>query len=227
IASGGTAPYTYSLDGLNFQPSNTFTNLAVGSYTGTVKDSKGCTGTLNVTLVTTLISVSTNSVNASDCETPDGQIQIFVSGGVGPYTYSLDGNNYQASNSFTGLMAGTYDVYVKDSKTCIGVLTGVEVGPQECLNNNLRTTFVKQATQDLKVEVLAYPNPSNGEFNLRVGQQKAGVQIEVTDILGKMQYKAVNPQKSIIQVGADWKPGVYFVKIVSGNESQTIRLVKQ
>ncbi|MCC6257291.1 MAG: T9SS type A sorting domain-containing protein [Chitinophagaceae bacterium] len=227
IALGGTAPYTYSLDGVNFQPSNTFINLSVGSYTGTVKDSKGCTGTLNVTLITSLINVSTHSVNASDCETPDGQIQIFVSGGVGPYTYSVDGNNYQASNSFTGLVAGTYDVYVKDSKTCIGVLTGVEVGPQECLNNNLRTPVVKHPAQDLKGEVLAYPNPSNGEFNLQVGQLKAGTHLEVTDILGKMVFKTTTIQKSMIRIGSNWKPGVYFVKIVSGNESQTIRLVKQ
>ena len=41
-ATGGTAPYSYSLDGTTFQAGNTFTNKAAGAYTVTVKDARGC-----------------------------------------------------------------------------------------------------------------------------------------------------------------------------------------
>jgi gliding motility-associated-like protein len=42
-AQGGTAPYTYSLDGFaTEQVSNTFTSLSVGRYTAYVKDASGC-----------------------------------------------------------------------------------------------------------------------------------------------------------------------------------------
>ncbi len=44
---GGTAPYTYKLNSGSFQASNIFLNLAAGSYTITVKDANGCTGTSN------------------------------------------------------------------------------------------------------------------------------------------------------------------------------------
>jgi hypothetical protein len=37
-AGGGTAPLQYSLDGVTFQPGNSFSSQAAGSYTITVKD---------------------------------------------------------------------------------------------------------------------------------------------------------------------------------------------
>src|SRR5207237_5332702 len=49
-ASGGTAPYTFSKDGVNFGATGTFGSLAAGSYTITVKDASGCTTTQPVTI---------------------------------------------------------------------------------------------------------------------------------------------------------------------------------
>ncbi|MDT0651827.1 SprB repeat-containing protein, partial [Autumnicola edwardsiae] len=40
--SGGNAGYQYSIDGINFKTSNTFSNLSAGTYTVTVRDLKGC-----------------------------------------------------------------------------------------------------------------------------------------------------------------------------------------
>lgn len=49
IASGGTSPYRYSLDGINFQPGNLLLALQ-GNYTVTVKDNNGCLVTQNILL---------------------------------------------------------------------------------------------------------------------------------------------------------------------------------
>lgn len=43
----------------------------------------------------------------------DGVITVNGSGGLPPYTYSLNGGAYQSSNTFSGLSAGTYSVSVK------------------------------------------------------------------------------------------------------------------
>jgi len=43
---------------------------------------------------------------------------IGVSGGTPAYEYSIDGFNWQSSNTFTNLSIGTYTVYVRDSLAC-------------------------------------------------------------------------------------------------------------
>jgi hypothetical protein len=52
IANGGTLPLTYSRDGITFQTSNIFLNLAAGPYTITVKDARGCTTAFIITVAT-------------------------------------------------------------------------------------------------------------------------------------------------------------------------------
>jgi hypothetical protein len=49
-ATGGTSPYQFSVDGTNFQSDDSFSDLAPGDYTVTVKDANGCTATEMVTV---------------------------------------------------------------------------------------------------------------------------------------------------------------------------------
>jgi hypothetical protein len=51
-ATGGTLALTYSKDGITFQSSNIFLNLAAGPYTINVKDARGCTSQQNITVAT-------------------------------------------------------------------------------------------------------------------------------------------------------------------------------
>lgn len=62
-------------------------------------------------------SVFRKSYVCSDCA--DGKISAAAISGVPPYTYSIDGANYQPSGVFSGLPPGVYQVYVKDAAGCI------------------------------------------------------------------------------------------------------------
>lgn len=48
--SGGTGPYTYSINGGLFQSSNSFSGLSAAVYSITAKDANGCAGTGNATV---------------------------------------------------------------------------------------------------------------------------------------------------------------------------------
>lgn len=130
--SGGVYPYQYSIDGGNsYQSGNLFTGLAANTYVVTVKDFKNCMGAINVTINNNIITVSAYTTTASSCGSSNGTIQLFRTGGVGPFTYSMNGNDYQAGNLFTGLVPGYYeDSCERFTKTCVGQLIDVYVGPR-------------------------------------------------------------------------------------------------
>ncbi|RKS43449.1 putative secreted protein (Por secretion system target) [Gillisia mitskevichiae] len=119
--SGGNNNYEYSINGTNFQSSNTFSNLTAGNYTITVRDSNNCR-TSNTTSLTepNQLSMQSSSFIAVSCNgKSDGSITIGTgTGGSGAYTYSIDGNNFKSSRTFNDLIAGTYTITVKDDNNC-------------------------------------------------------------------------------------------------------------
>jgi hypothetical protein len=237
IASGGTAPYSYSKDnGVTYQSGNSFSGLAQGNYQIKVKDFKGCTGIVNVSINYNIINVTSSVTNATACEATNGKIQLFRTGGVGPYTYSIDGNSYFASNVFAGLPPGSYDGYVMDSKSCIGVLGGIIVGP-ECGSftrgvapSSTGTRADKGITLSEKsvLKVSAYPNPATDAFSIQLqSNSKEKVKITVTDLLGRKVFQAEGNATQIYKFGNDLKPGMYLLQAVQGTEKQSIKLVKE
>ncbi|MEO7044676.1 MAG: hypothetical protein ABI091_05165, partial [Ferruginibacter sp.] len=117
-ATGGVLPYTYSLDGNNFQYSNTFSSLAPGPYSITVKDYEGLIATKNVIITDQPSPVILVTPTNSSCLNNDGVISIVSTGGTTPVRYSIDNMNFQTANIFTGLSSQTYQVFAKDANGC-------------------------------------------------------------------------------------------------------------
>ncbi|MFK7771358.1 MAG: reprolysin-like metallopeptidase [Saprospiraceae bacterium] len=114
-AIGGTGTLSYSSDGTNFQASNIFLGLANSTYTFTIMDANGCTVTTMETI--NLIQSAAVATTPTSCENgEDGTLTVSdVVGGVAPYLYSIDNNNFVSSTEFTGLPSGNYTVYVMDA----------------------------------------------------------------------------------------------------------------
>lgn len=128
-ASGGTSPYQYSKDGTNFQGTIGFTGFAVGAVTFTVKDSKGCSKTINTTITepSVLVATATASQQVSCFGGSNGTIQVSGTGGTSPYQYSNNGTTYQSSNAYSGLVQGNYSYWVKDANGCVKTTTNTTI----------------------------------------------------------------------------------------------------
>lgn len=128
VATGGTAPLQYSIDGgATFQPGANFTGLGGGTYNIVVEDAGGCQATDNVILNDPGAPTITNTtVTEPTCGLSNGEIDITVTGGGAPYLFSTDnGASFSPTAPVTGLPAGTYDVVVQDANGCVTTATVV------------------------------------------------------------------------------------------------------
>jgi hypothetical protein len=127
--TGGTSPYTYSVNGSAYTSATSYTGLSAGSYPVSVKDANGCIFSTTVTVSNsagpTATSVTTTN---STCGNSNGGLTIgTVTGGTGPYTYSVNGSAYSTTLSYAGLAAGSYSINVKDANGCIYTTTATIV----------------------------------------------------------------------------------------------------
>ncbi|MCB9227922.1 MAG: gliding motility-associated C-terminal domain-containing protein [Chitinophagales bacterium] len=129
--TGGTLPISYTINGTNAQTSNEFTGLGAGLYTFEATDDNGCSATVSTTITEnppmTLSLDSTKDVSCNGQNT--GEIHVHATGGATPYSYSVNGGAGQATGSFTGLAAGSYNVVVTDVNGCAQSLSATITQP--------------------------------------------------------------------------------------------------
>ncbi len=124
--TGGVPPYIYSLfaNDIEVVPGSTnsvFSNLSSADYEVRVTDANGCqVGTSILLAEPQVLELQLIETSSAFCfDDPSGGITVEALGGVPPYEYSTDNLTYQASPSFTNLVAGNYTVSCRDSNACI------------------------------------------------------------------------------------------------------------
>ncbi len=134
--AAGTVAYTatavnstgisYGLDAASIAAGN-----SINSSTGQVTYSATWSGTSTITAIAAgctpltashLVTVSaTPSISVSSpivCVGTTGKITAVGSGGLSPYTYSLNGGTFQTSGVFNNLVVGNYTITVKSAAGC-------------------------------------------------------------------------------------------------------------
>jgi hypothetical protein len=151
--SGGTGAYTYDWTGTpTGDGTPTITGLAGGSYQVTITDANSCTLVKSEMLISTSGILLTAQVINPSCPPgsnaplgSNGAIDLTVSGGTAPFTYSWTTTNgtglVAADEDQTDLTAGTYVVVVTDNTGCTAtttvVLTNINPSPvQPAVINN-------------------------------------------------------------------------------------------
>ncbi|SMC60545.1 T9SS type B sorting domain-containing protein [Cellulophaga tyrosinoxydans] len=146
-ATGGSAPYTWSTDGVTFNAMNEtngsdthlFLNMTAGTYTYYIRDSFNCISTVSNTVVVDPIETLTLAVNTTaaviNCNGEStAVISVRADGGLGNYQYGLFADAgltnqiraYQNSEVFADLPMGVYFINVQ-SEDCETISSQINI----------------------------------------------------------------------------------------------------
>ena len=236
ICAGANTSLIYS-DGTG-DVFNWYTSSCGGTPIGT-----GNNLIVNPSIETTYFGRWENACGVSDC----GEITIYISdetnittqpddnntsvGNDISFTVSADGSNlsyqwYKNSSFISGATDATYtinNVQVSDAGNYTVAVNG------DCGDETSETAVlsVNSSVEDLSEQIFnVFPNPANGEFNIRFSEITKNVTIEITDISGKQifnsYYDEVN--ETGIRINKLTK-GFYFINITIENTIYTKKLI--
>jgi hypothetical protein len=204
-AIGGTTPYT----GVgNF-------SVKAGNHQFIVSDNAGIKDTVFITVnepKAIALSVTSGTISSAYGTT---SLLINASGGTSPYLFSLNGSAYQSSNTFYNLVAGSYQINLKDSNTCIG-------------SANYTINPYQEPIVSVRYKVSIYPNPTTNYFIVKVtrASKDMPVYITVLDANGKIVYTLTGSIYTAYNIGQQFSPGTYYIKTKLGSTVYTYKVLK-
>jgi type IX secretion system substrate protein/SprB-like repeat protein len=147
-----------------------------------------------------------------------GSIDLSVSGGVAPFTYSWNGpSGFTAiTEDISGLGYGNYTVTVTD-KYCGTAVIIVFV------DNDLSSGIKEINTNPVSV----FPNPGNGQISLTTQKPLNGAVFKLTDVSGQviLQKENMSGSSFLFDVSEQAK-GVYFIEINNSGVVSRTRFIK-
>ncbi len=217
---GGTLPYTYSIDGVEYFESPIFSDLPAGEYIFYVADAFG-------------------NIVASDFEItqPDpiqinpsvllNEVNLEINGGVAPYQISTNNEDFESSVFIKFFDQGDQTIYVKDANGCLDsttvnlaweplqVLTSVtsdiacfgdDSGAFEIMIQNGIAPY-GVFIQNVFQEDLMFENQSAGNYDIMI----------VDSVLDTIFQTLVLEQPDELQLTVESTDGVIFAQAIGGS----------
>lgn len=119
VATGGSAPFTYSVDGgLTFTATSTYSNLCAGLYYVQVKNSDNCVAIDSIVIASPSPITAQIIVQDTICQgsAASGNLLGLVTGGTPSYTYAWSHGTVNNPTAYS--TAGNYCLYVSDANGC-------------------------------------------------------------------------------------------------------------
>jgi hypothetical protein len=202
----GATTYTYS------NGTDVVTPSANDSYTVTGTDANGCvsvTGAVSTVTVNALPVLTAVTNNTLLCV---GQTATLSVSGATTYTWSTTENTTDIAVSPT--VQTTYTVNGTDANGCSNNTT-VTQDVSAC-------TGIATLTNDTSINV--YPNPNNGLFVIELTTES---KVTVINALGQVVIaETFEAGKHTVNINNE-STGVYFVKVMTNNKQQIIKVIKE
>ncbi len=109
------------------------------------------------------VNATETVVNASCTNINGGSVTVTTTGGLAPYTYSIDGGAFQSSNVFTGLTQGVKTITIRDA-FCGTLTKTVTVGFNDNLTLSSTPAVDTLVCSGVPVPMLAATNGSGASF---------------------------------------------------------------
>ena len=203
-ASGGTPGYQYSIDGLNYQASGSFSGLAIGNYTVSVQDNTGCIGAVNIEITeNSTLDLTVTSQDISCFGLSNGSISVNGVNGAGGYTYAINGGAPQASGTFSNLPSGNYGVEVIDQDGCVSEDSISIVEPTE-----------------LNITLIDSENISCA------GENDGFITVSASGGTGVLVYEVIPDSTQSTGLFENLLAGIYNVTVIDENGCETIEIVE-
>jgi hypothetical protein len=200
---------------------------ASGQYWVIVSDSAGtCTGSDTINVTVSALPVMTLSANGPLGICQGDTVDLTAPPGLTSY-------KWLKNNIYTGYTQQTYGAFNTGSYRCVGTnaagcrdtstamrvrIVCIPIGPNHSKFDN------SQPHSDMLVE--AYPNPSTGNFNIKVNcSNDTEIRYNLFNPTGKKVLSGLTASDQFIIDGALFSPGVYNMEIICGTNKKHVRLI--
>ncbi|MFT6003616.1 MAG: hypothetical protein ACI8UQ_000745 [Bacteroidia bacterium] len=196
--------YTW-IDGNTYNASNksaTF-NIVGGS-------ANGCDSIVTLDLTVNNVTNITTSVSGRT---------IIASNGNATYQWLDCDNNYsiiplEINQGYSPATNGNYAVELTQN-SCVDTTACVAITTVGIVENSFGEKFT------------IYPNPTDGNFSLDLGDVYEKTDILITDLSGKLIASKTITQSQTLNLSLEEPPGIYIVSVQAGEKKAVIRLIKE
>jgi len=103
----------------------------------------------------------------------------------------------------------------------------ITVGSCTDLSACVNVNSVEVSENSFSNKLTVYPNPTNGNFSIDLGEGHKIVTITITDVVGKVIQSKQHIQTQLLNLKLEAKAGIYLLVVESETKKSVIRLVKE
>jgi hypothetical protein len=208
IVASGAKKYTYSSGSSVVKPATST------SYTVSGQDVNGCVSNPPAVIMVEVAASPSLEVSAATSSICAGGTTTLYAKGAD--TYNWNGGEKLAAILTSPAKTTTYVVTGWSNNGCYSKAE-VVVNVENC-------TGISESSGNNVISLSAYPNPSNGEFTLELGEN---AEVSILTIAGvKLRSSAMYMGKNAMSI-TDLQTGIYIIKVQSGDKVQSLKVIKQ